>query len=142
MKIILDKIRNKIYPGMQRVFAWASQHTEKLSPANKRIAVIIFCILSMSLSICIAINTASKPNGRILPIMPVRVPSHIGKNIALPSAFISKESYQRIEQFKKYLDSISIADKKNHDAIINARPHLMDSIALFEKLYLSQTKKQ
>jgi hypothetical protein len=140
--MLLAKIKNKIRPALQRVSAWASQHAEKHSPARKKIAVIIFCILFMTLSICIAINTLSKSSIRTLPIMPVRIPSHIGKNIRIPSAFISEESYQRIEQFKKYLDSMSIADKKNYDAIINARPHLMDSITMFEKLYLSQSKKQ
>jgi len=98
--------------------------------------------LFMSLSICIAINTLSRFGVKTLPIMPVRIPSHIGKNIRIPSAFISEESYQKIEQFKKYLDSISISDKKTFNQIIAARPGLIDSIAMFEKLYLSQSKKQ
>ena len=142
MKAILEKTKNKIDPVIQRLSAWASQHVEKLSPARKKIAVIIFCILFMTMSIFIAINTISKSGVHTLPIMPVRIPSHIGKNIRMPSAFISEESYQKIELFKKYLDSISISDKKTFNQIIAARPGLIDSIAMFEKLYLSQSKKQ
>ena len=142
MKIIVDKIKKRIHPVMQRVSACASRHAEKLSPARKKHVVNIFCILFMSLSICIAINTLSRFGVKTLPIMPVRIPSHIGKNIRIPSAFISEESYQKIEQFKKYLDSISISDKKTFNQIIAARPGLIDSIAMFEKLYLSQSKKQ
>ena len=141
MKKILDKIKSKIRPVMMRVSSWASRHAEKLSPTRKKIAVIIFCVLFMSLSICIAINTLSKSGVRALPVMPVRIPLYIDKNIKAPSAFISDASYQRIEQFKKYLDSISVADKKNYDAIIDAWPGLIDSIGMFEKIYLSQSKK-
>jgi hypothetical protein len=142
MKVIIDRIKSRTQPALQRASGWASQHAEKLSPARKKIVVIIFCILFMSLSICIALTTLSRSGVRTLPVMPIRVPSHIGKNIRMPSAFISEVSYQKVEQFKQYLDSISISDKKTFDQIIAARPGLIDSIAMFEKLYLSQSKKQ
>jgi hypothetical protein len=73
---------------------------------------------------------------------PTMMPLHLGKNISVPPPFISDDAYQRIEQFKKYLDSISITDKKTFIQIVNERPHLMDSITMFEKLYRSQSKKQ
>jgi len=142
MKAILNKIKTKIRPALQQVASSASRQAERLSPERKKIAVIIFCILFSALSICIIAKTLSEKHNKIFFMRPTMMPLRLWKNINVPPPFISDDAYQRIEQFKKYLDSISIADKKNYEAIINSRPHLTDSIAMFEKLYLSQSKKQ
>ena len=142
MKPLLAKIKNKIGPALQHVASSASKHAEKLSPTRKKFVVIIFCILSSALAICIIAKTFSNTHRNVFFMRPTMMPLHLGKNIKSPQSFISDDAYQRIEQFKKYLDSISIADKKAFTQLINERPHLMDSIMQFEKLYRSQSKKQ
>ena len=53
---------------------------------------------------------------------------------------ITKSEYDRVEQFKNYLFQLK-ADSLNYkkfDSIMQTRPQLMDSIKLFEKMYLQQ----
>jgi hypothetical protein len=141
MKMLSSKIKNKMRPVMQHAAAQASRHVERLSPATKKIAVIVFCVLFSALSICIIAKTLSGKDKKIFFIRPWIMPVHLRKNLRIPQPYISDEAYQRIEMFKKYLDSNSITDKKAFYQIITARPHLMDSIIMFEKLYRSQSKK-
>jgi hypothetical protein len=54
---------------------------------------------------------------------------------------ISKEEFQRIENFKSYLDSLAKtnAGKRIFDSIIANRPGLIDSLSIVENLYQTQT---
>ena len=53
---------------------------------------------------------------------------------------ITHEEYRRIELFKSYLLQLKDdeTNKIKFDSIMRERPHLLDSITLFEKMYLSQ----
>lgn len=59
-------------------------------------------------------------------------------------AGIGQEEYRRIQDFKKYMDSIAStpSGRKIFDSIITARPGLIDSILISGYLFQSQTKTQ
>jgi hypothetical protein len=99
---------------------------------QKKIAVILFCLLSAFISMRIIIKTVYLKTPDMILIRRPVVPSHIGKtNPVQPFFYISPEDFERVERIKK-----------NHDSsIIKHRPGLMDSIILFEKIYQSQLKK-
>jgi hypothetical protein len=115
--------------------------SEKYPACKKKAALVFSCLFCSSICIYIVASSMSEKNGKPFSAIQFHIPRHIGKNTRVPSLPVSEETYQRIEQFRKYLDSLSVADKKTFDKMITARPRLMDSIALFEKLYHAQSKK-
>ena len=141
MKKIMEKIKNKICPVMEHAASLAGRHAEKLSPRRKKIAVIIFCILSSLLSFYFIAKAFNGNGAKVFFMRPLTAPLHVGKNLEMPRSFISEDAYRKIELYKRYLDSISMADRKTFLQIVGERPGLMDSIGMFEKLYLSQSKK-
>jgi hypothetical protein len=60
------------------------------------------------------------------------------KGKQLNSPVITKEEYEKVESFKS---SISRLNKISYDSLIRARPQLLDSISVVEKIYLSPYKK-
>jgi len=53
---------------------------------------------------------------------------------------LTTEAYKRLQLFKKYMDSLRIDKdgKRIYDSILLARPGMMDSVAVLEKMYLKQ----
>ena len=73
----------------------------------------------------------------------IHISPHIGKpNAIRVKPYIPETVYKQVEAFKKYMDSLSRNDKKKYEEILGQRPGLPDSILLFEKLYLSQSKNK
>jgi hypothetical protein len=66
---------------------------------------------------------------------------NVHKNIKFS---IGKEEFQRIENFKIYLDSLveSKAGKRIYDSVIAHRPGLIDSLSILENVYQSQTSEK
>jgi hypothetical protein len=122
---------------------WLTNKTEKLSPAKKKVLLALFCLLFCGYSmylIAAALFFPANKNSAVF-IRRIHAPVHIGKNFIGPDPVISAESFERVEYFKKQLDSVAKTDPKAFQNLMHGRPHLMDSIALFEKLYYSQSKK-
>jgi hypothetical protein len=122
---------------------WLNRKTEKLSTVKKKILLALFCLLFCGYSIYItaaALFSHTKNNSTVF-IRHVQLHPHIGKNLISPAPVISEESFERVEYFKKQLDSVAKANPASFKGIMHDRPHLMDSIGLFEKLYYSQSKK-
>ena len=79
-------------------------------------------------------------------VIQVKSPRHIGKSgdeKTKATVIITKEEYDKIQRFRKYMDSLprSLSGKKLYESILINRPRLMDSIILIENIYQSQTKK-
>ena len=100
----------------------------QLSEKKKRIMLAFFCLSIFCASIYIL---ATIKDFHPVFIQKIHLHSHIGKSFSVPQPFISKEAFVRIENFKRQLDSQAMRE----------RPGLVDSIALFEKIYHSQSKK-
>ncbi|HEY4876921.1 MAG TPA: hypothetical protein VIH86_15180 [Puia sp.] len=141
--IYLEKMSQK-FIDYKRLFSdKLNERFKNYSSRKKKILLIGFCILFGSLSICIIVNTFyEKSLSRSIPALtPVSIPHHIGKNFHQPGAIIDETTYIRVEHFKKYLDSLKINNIGRYTEIMKTRPHLMDSIIAFEKIYLLQIKK-
>jgi hypothetical protein len=138
IKNLKTKITNK-----QKLFAGKlSAIDAKLSPSKKKMILALFCFLFGAISIYVIVATVTRrllPHD--LPVNPITIPYHIGKNFHQPGSMIDTDTYNRVEHFKHYLDSLKVNNIGHFTEIMNTRPHLMDSITAFEKIYITQLKK-
>jgi hypothetical protein len=141
--IYLEKLSIKFNNFKKSFSDKLNERFKNYSVRKKKMLLIGFCILFGSLSICIVVNTVyEKTFSRSIPALdPIAIPYHIGKNFHQPGVMIDELTYLRVEHFKKYLDSLKIHNAGRYTEIMNTRPHLMDSITAFEKIYLFQLKK-
>ena len=118
------------------------ENAKHFSVRKKKIILIVFCSLfgAASLYLIIATMTKKFPPGDF-SINRISIPYHIGKNFQQPYGTIDTGTYNRVEHFKFYLNSLKTFNSLRFDAIINLRPHLIDSIIAFEKIYQLQLKK-
>jgi hypothetical protein len=106
---------------------------------------MFFCVLFGGSSVAIIVHSITTKTNAV-KIAKISAPAHVndnGQSQLQPDNIITKEEYKRVLQFENYMlnlrnDSVG---KKKFDSLIKSRPQLMDSIALFERMYLSQTKK-
>jgi hypothetical protein len=113
--------------------------SEMLTVKAKRLVVIAFCFMSFCSCLYIIIESVCAHPDTSLAISTIRAPTQ-NVHINMVSS-ISKEEFQRIENFKSYLDSLAKtnAGKRILDSIIANRPGLIDSLSIVENLYQTQT---
>jgi hypothetical protein len=125
---------------------WAlflGKKSEKLTRFNKKLCLSLFCLVFGGTSTSIILHALSRGRGDPPLQQSVHIPPHIGKpNAIRVKSYIPETVYKQVEAFKKYMDSLSRNDKKKYEEILGQRPGLPDSILLFEKLYLSQSKNK
>ena len=95
-----------------------------ISPAKLKTTLIIFCLTSSCLSIYIVF---SYDQPAFIP-MPIEVPTHIremGTKAIEQSPMVSTEAYQKIQVYKKLMDSLNQPIEKG----------LQDSLLLLENIY-------
>jgi hypothetical protein len=140
---MLIKNWRSTFAATQKSFAAKlSSYESKFSAKKRTLILVLFCFLFGIASIYVIIATVTKSfSSTDVPVTPINIPYHIGKNFNQPGAMIDGETYQRVEHFKHYLDSLRINNPGRFAEIMNTRPHLMDSILTFEKMYLLQLKK-
>ena len=95
-----------------------------ISPAKMKTTLIIFCLISSCLSIYIAFSY-DQPS--FIP-MPIEVPTHIremGTKTIEQSPIVSAETYQKIQVYKKLMDSLNQPIEQD----------LQDSLLLLENIY-------
>lgn len=136
---------NKWNALKQKVANSLQKKSELLSSETKKYTLILFCILFGGSSIAIIIYSVTTET-KTAKIVSISKPVHAnedGQSMLQPDSIITKQEYNRILQFEKYLLSLQSDSmgKKKYDSILGSRPQLMDSIAVFEKMYLSQNKK-
>jgi hypothetical protein len=116
--------------------------SELLSPQSKKYSLIFFCLLFGGISTLILIHSVSEKQ-RISFEMKLSKPAHSlqnDKSYLKADSVITKDEFIKVEHFKNYLYQLKAdsLNSKKFDSIIQARPHLIDSINLFEKIYLQQ----
>jgi len=135
-------IINKWKSLKRRLAVYLQQKSELLSMPVKQYSLAFFCILFGGTSVAIIIHSATTKQN-IISVAKIFKSPHVGKQgfPALQSdSIITKREYERIIEFKNYLFLLrdDPARRKRFDSIITNRPGLLDSITLFEKMYLSQ----
>lgn len=131
-KLFADKM-NKVFEGM----------------TNKRIKIVltIFCLAAGGYSLYLLGNAVFSPSQKqpSFKIEQASIPKHINKagdETILQEATVDEETFNKIRDFKKYMDSIKIYKKAEYDSILINRPGLMDSVQMLEQIYLSQNKNE
>jgi hypothetical protein len=126
---------------------WANclnRKTANIKTSTLKVVLFIFCATFGSICAYIGFNAIIKPSN-VVKVDKIQIPSHIiieDDKGAYRQAEISKQEYDNIQSFKKYMDSLKTDSKGRslYDTIIAERPGLMDSISLAELLYLKQKK--
>lgn len=132
-------LQNNFAKGMDKIFA--GMNTKRL-----KIYLIIFCIGCGGYSIYLFADAIVSPDAKnkALQIDKASIPKHFedtGDDIMATDNTVDEETFNQIQQFKKYLDSLKQSKSYLYDSIITARPFLMDTVLMLEQIYYSQKQK-
>lgn len=149
-KTISDKVAGKIAGAgvkMQQMFAGKMNKLfENMNVGKIKTVLIIFCITAGGYSLYLLASSIFKKEDKqqVIKIDQVDVPKHFDKSgdeTIMPEATIDEQTYNQIQNFKRYMDSIRVHSRKEYDSIIINRPGLLDSVQMLEQIYLSQKQK-
>ena len=132
-------VQNKFAKVMDKIVA--GMNTKRL-----KLYLIIFCIGCGGYSIYLFTDAIISPdvNNKALQIDKASIPKHFdntGDDIVAPDNSVDEETFNQIQQFKQYLDSLKQSRSYLYDSILSARPLLMDTVLLLEQIYYSQKQK-
>jgi hypothetical protein len=126
----------------RKLAIFLQRKSELLSLSAKKYSLIFFCALFGGSSIAIIIRSVASEK-KTVRVTNISKPGHTRQDeitsLELDSV-ITRREYERMIQLKNYLLQLKSdsASRKQYDSITLLRPHLMDTIILFEKMYLSQ----
>jgi hypothetical protein len=120
------RIQEVFARGMEKIFS-------RLAAGRIKILVLIFSVLTGGLSLYFIVdglwmpqkNITIKPDAIYVPLQPEAEDDF---------------TWNSIENFKNYMDSLSVHAPRMYNNIIQKRPGLMDSITTLEQIYYSQFK--
>ena len=122
--------------------------TKHISTKTMKMLLVIFCLLGGGFSLYIIGEATLKSDNRQSPLKidQVDVPKHydkIGGEELMSDQYVDHETFQQIELFESYMDSLLLTEKgkKIHDSILVNRPGLMDSVKMLKEIYQSQINK-
>lgn len=145
-----DKVAGKIAGAWIRLQTKLSERMNKLfskmSVKKLKVILVVFCLGCGGYSIYLMVNAIVSPDKKqpSFKVDQVDVPKHFdetGDEIIQPESYVDEGTYQQIQGFKEYLDSLKTNKSKLYDSIMVARPGLMDSILALEEIYNSQKLK-
>jgi hypothetical protein len=141
---ILEIIVHKCVCTQRRLADAMQKKSQQLSVTGKKVALITFCFIGIAASIyAFTEDIFDKSNRAHFKISPIAISKNVLEENDRTSNILFDSEFNKIEQFKKYIDSLSnsISGQKIKDSILKFRPLIMDSINQFEKLYLNKTDK-
>ena len=126
----------------QKIARYLQHKTECLSMQSKRYGLVFFCVVFGGSSIAVVIHAVTVKNEPV-HIATIAKPSragHLNEAFVPKDSVITKAEYDKVMRVKNLLLGLQAdsAGRIKFDSIMLDRPQLMDSIALFEKMYLSQ----
>ena len=132
-------VQNKFANGMNKIFAGVN--TKRL-----KIVLAAFCICCGGYSLYLLVTAITSPDRKqsIFKIDKVDVPKNFdkaGDEMIVPESNVDEVTFNKIQQFKNYMDSLRQKKSYLYDSIINARPLLMDTVLMLEEIYYSQKQK-
>ena len=148
---LFDKAAAGIVKGcihvQMRWAAYMQRKTARLSHKAKMYCLLLFCLLSVGCSLYLILESFAGTSKKNLGLAPINVPVHAaqsGEEDTRSFLLITKKEFERIEQFRLYLDSLGRSDTgmKIRDSLLSLRPGLMDSIRAVERLYQLQDSKK
>ena len=117
----------------------------KLSLTRRKIAVFFFCLIGGGLSIyyiCEAVIGVQKKTP-VEQIGKFEFPKnyHDRETEAASDLLVDEETWNKLQIFKQYMDSLKKFNNSEYQYILLTRPGLMDSINTLEQIYYSQKIK-
>jgi len=140
--VALQQLNAKWQMVKQGLASYLQYKTECLSIRSKRYWLAFFCILFGGSSIAVVIHALMVKNEPV-HIAKISKPLQVGADkeaFILRDSVIKNAAYDKVIRFKNALLELQtdFAGKIRFDSIMLERPQLLDSIAMFEKIYLSQ----
>ena len=145
-----DKLAEKIawtFIKVQKRFAYKMNNAFKTMNIKRlKIVLAFFCLISGSVSLYLIINalTTHPRVNDAFRVDQANIPKHFdktGEETSQAESVVDEYTYEQIQVFKTYMDSLKNAESSLFDSIVLARPYLMDSIRALEQLYHLQTQK-
>jgi hypothetical protein len=141
---ILNKlVRSRITARQKQLAERLSSYDARLTKKRRTLILMFFCFSYGVGSVHLAVSgltskISSTGFSKSITPMDLTIPFHIGQHVQPHAAVIDSATFNRVKHFRLYLDSLKINDPVRYMEIMSTRPHLMDSIMEFEKIYLTQ----
>lgn len=132
------KVQGYFANGMNKIFK--NMNNKKL-----KALLIVFCISAGGYSIYLITNAVVSPDKKqpAFKVDQVDMPKHFDRtgDEFIPEATVDEQTFNKIQDFKKYMDSLKQKKSYLYDSIISARPFLLDTVLMLEEIYYSQKQK-
>lgn len=146
--------KNKIAEGIAgaglKIQAIFSGHMNalfvRMSPKGMKIVLIVFCLCGGGFSIYLVNHAIINPQLKTasFKLDRMNVPKHYdqtGDESIRQDVQVDEQTYNQLQRFTVYMDSLKIKNKNIYDSILQARPGLMDSVQMLVGIYDSQKIK-
>lgn len=134
-----EKLSQAIEPIAQKMARRLNKTTAKIPHRQLNFLLILFCFCWTLAIVRVIRKSFDHPDG-ILPFASITVPGHLPFLAPDKPDAATAQAIQRIELFRRELDSIKIRDYPKYRMLLLTRPGLVDSISFIEQYYLLQKK--
>lgn len=129
----------------QRWSAFMQHHSQRLSSKWKVIILTLFCLCAGGSSLFLIAKSLTGNHTLSFGITQIKnsLFQKSGDGKVRIDEMITKEKYDKIQRFRKYMDSLarSPSGKILYNNILITHPGLIDSMLLFENIFQLQNKK-
>ena len=142
--MIAQALANKCIRAQYKLASVIQAKSEKLSLNTKRFIVIAFSAISFSCCVYLVVKSFLGNQDINISITPIKVPEQVVQNEnsrVSQSTGVSKNEFEKVKKFRGYIDSLtaSSSGRRIYDSIYKNRPGLIDSLAVIENIYKSQS---
>lgn len=123
--VILIRINRKL----MQWGIYLQSKTDKYSKNKKKVYLVVFCLVFLTDSTLVIVDSFQNGNVALYTIAPIRMVPLRNEQTIAPQ--FTKGEYKRIEQFRLYLDSNAVF----RDSMLKVRPHLIDTLIYLQKIY-------
>jgi len=139
---IAERVSNSVSKVPRAFASYLGKKTAGLGSREKLVFLAGVCTVFGGLSLFYVIRVFS-PGTKVKPVMPqqVAVPKHFdktGEPAENEVVVVSPGLYRRLQEFKRFMDSLRQKADPAYDSIMRERPGLMDSVLWLEKIYSEQ----
>lgn len=136
---VKDMLNKSIHKAQKRSADWMQVKSEQLPVKAKWVLFFLFCLITISGSIFLIIGALSKKEKASFKVARIKTPVQLERP-KTESSMISHAEFERIMDFKIYMDSLARSPntRAEYERIKRQHPGLMDSIKTVEIFYKSQ----
>jgi hypothetical protein len=134
------KVADAFLNVQERFALFMNKKTKGCPTRMMKVWFLLVCTVFISLSVCCIVNAFGKK-----PASPPDIVTHMRMVPLIPDqdksvTIVSVAAYNRLQQFRKYMDSLRMCERVHYDSILLTRPGLLDTISILERIYLQQKK--